>query len=217
MSRKNKKIWILKLVFLILFVALIAMIILLHKTKAQSPENFHKRLLNGINNLNYTYTDNSEKVYPKKVQILGKKKKVTESNGNITYYDYSTKETIYTYPDAERKLLYHNKGIEDMDYYKKYIKQYIESGVYTFSYKGKEEYNGTQCSVIEFVSPNGNGAIMWINDKLDIVDKITTFGEIDGKRKEIQTEELRFHTGDNTHNDVDVPSYVKTEYTDRTN
>lgn len=213
----NKKINILMILIIIFILILIILAIFLSNVKKHSINNIYSRLKNGLNNLNYTYVDNSFVNYPQKCQVFGKKEKITDKDGNIRYLDYDTKKTINTYPSVKHKDMLNNNGLEDIEYYNKYISVYFESGAYECTYKGKEEYNGNQCSVYELVNSTGDGAIFWINDKVDIIDKVTYFTQKWGERSELKTEELRLHTGENTYNDVAIPSYVETEYSDDTN
>ena len=213
-GRVNKK--TIKLVILLLIVVLIAMISIFIVLKLHSREYISSRLLKGIDNLNYTYVDEKYRT----VQVLGKLEKVTADDGEIIYRDYENKTTIDAFSEDNYKEKSSNNGIEDMDYYKTVLKIIFDSH-YTYQYNGTKEDNGQKYVIIDLQETSGKGTkmgvLVWINNSLNLVEKMEYYTVNDKDYKVYETIECSYHTNENTLTDVQVSEDINNKYSDDTN
>ncbi|MBR1540365.1 MAG: hypothetical protein IJ629_04260 [Clostridia bacterium] len=217
---KKKKINI-KLTIVLLVLAVVILFVIFIRLKLHDRETIRNRLLKGLDNLNYTYNE-ATLTGENKVYVYGKYAKSVDIEGNITYIDYTTGQSVQVSPELGYMEEQVNKGLQDLNYYNRYINSYFENNTYEYKYKGKEEYNKNTCTVVELISRSQmdgrrEGVVLWINDDVNLIDKAEFFIERDGKREELDTLELRFHTGENTYNDVKVPDNLEELYSSDTN
>lgn len=199
-----------KTLIIIILIILMVFVIYLLKLKSYSKDKVFQKLILGLDNLNYTYFINNGN---NKIQVFGKYEKKIYDEDEIEYFDYGQKDTYYTYNSSKFMMEYYNKGIEDMDYYQKFIKYYFENDDYSYYYKGKKDFNGQKCIIIDFrniVEPlaGSEGILMWINDSLNIVEKIEYYYYNDGKENVYDTTVYSFHTNENKLEDVKAPDYI---------
>lgn len=218
MSKKKSKKSRLRFIILILIILLIIGMIILATTKAHSKEKILKRLISGLENLNYTYEENGSTV-----QVVGKLEKMASSD-IITYSNYDKKTTDEIYLNTSHRESYKNNGITDMEYYKQFITKYFEDNYYDYKYSGKKEVNGQKYFIIDFVdesnqnkSRNKYGVTIWVNDSLNVIEKVEYYILNKNEKEVYDTTDFRFHTGENSLTDVQVPESVFTEYSDNTN
>lgn len=213
--RKKKK---LKSLIFIITIILLILIFLNIMENLHSKEKMIQRLISGLNNLNYSYVNEDGDI----IKVLGKLEKV-ENNKTIIYIDYDEKISDKIYLNTIHRESYKNNGIEDMEYYNNFIVEFFEDNNYTYYYRGKKELNGNKCTIVDFVtekskSNNGKyGITIWINDSLNIVEKVEHYVINNKKRNVYDSINYNFHTNENSVTTVQAPDTIYTEYSSNTN
>ena len=210
MSNKKLKRKI-KLFIILLFLILITFLIILQRTRIISKEGVLDILIFGINNLNYTEeTDN------KKVQVFGKKEKISDSEAESeTYNDYENNNSKYVHASSKYFSESLNNGIEDMSYYKNYISPYFENDKYNYKYIGKKKIDGKKCIVVEFSTEEKSEEInLYIDTTTNLIVKIEKYknNTILDKKEKVFEEKYNFSSGSNTLKDVTISESELSDY-----
>lgn len=197
----------------IIILLLIVLIILLIQLNSKKKDEIFHRVILGLDNLNYSYTDNNNV----KFQIYGKYEKITYPD-KIEYIDYENKVTKVVYLDSNYFEEYKNNGIVDMDYYIQNINNYF-SDVNNYKYKGKKEMNGKKYRVVQIKdSILGKGETYFlIDDETNVIKKVELYQYINHKKEKIIDKEFNFDNGSNKLEDVKFSKELLTEYSSDTN
>ena len=230
MTKKKIKKYIKLSLILILLVVIILILINLLK-EFYSRENMLKRLISGIDNLNYNYTTSDGK---NKVQVIGKYEKITttvkegygDEGKEITkeiYNDYDKKITREILEDSVFMEEYSNNGIKDLQYYDEFIKGFLDTDeYYDYKYKGKKELNGKKCTLIEFIYPAEfaeREVYYWIDDNTNLICKVEKYQyniQTD-KMEKIDEKEYDLGVGSNKIEDIKISDEILSTHTTETN
>lgn len=215
--RKNKN-GIKKTKVVILLIVLIVFLLLFFilKNYFNRREVIRDRVINGINNLNYTYYDKSSSG-KRTIYVLGKNEKVVDNN-STTYIDYANKISTTTNSELKYKESYSNNGIDDMSYYSKFINNYFDNDNYKYKYRGTKIKDGQKYIVVEFVlkgksHENKSKIEFWISDSTNVIYKEVNY-MYDGSKRE---KDYTYTDGKNTKDEMIAPEEVYTEYSEETN
>lgn len=217
MTRKQLKKYIKFSLFLILIIIIIVVIRLI-MLNLHSREKMLKRLISGIDNLNYNYTTDDEN----KIQVVGKYEKIITTDKEI-YNDYENKVTREILNDSSFMDEYTNNGIYDTQYYDEFIKYYLDTDeYYKYKYKGKKELDGKKYTVIEFYTTgefSRDEVYYWIDDTTNLIYKVENYQyNIETDKMEKKSEkEYEFDIGSNKIEDVKISDEVLSTHSSNTN
>ena len=207
-----------KILIIITTIILVLLFIILERMHSNSKEAIIKRLISGIDNLNYSYTIDGEEA---SIKVLGKKAVKEFLNKDTIYIDYEKKSSVLVDPENKYAEYYENKGIEEMQYYKDFIDCFYQE-YYEYKYIGKKDLNGKECIVVELVNKNyafnrTNSIVIWINDSLNIVEKVENYNYNKKDKKLVDEKVFAFNTGTVSLEDVNISEKALKEYSSNTN
>lgn len=207
-DKKTKK--KLKISIIVLILILCILLIVLIRENSHKKETILKKLISGLDNLNYTYVINNSYGEEKDetiVQVLGKyEKRVDEEK--IEYIDYDKKIVYCEYLglDDDYNETFENNGITDMDYYHQYIDSYFNNTSYIYQYVGKEKLDNQKCTVVRFEDTISHltETYLWINDATNLIVRVEAYQKNGEKKEKIMDEKYQYQEGNNQLKDMIV-------------
>lgn len=215
-----KKLKLLKRIIVLNVSILFIVIAFLMISISHSKETILKKLIKGMDNLNYSYriaSKDGETI----VKVIGKKEKRMKANGSEIYIDYVTGKSIAINKEPKYKEEYNNGGIEEMPYYQDMIEEYFNNRTFQYQYLGKKTMDSKKYIVIEFKGSNGFDGKrtiikLWIDPQVYLIEKKEVYFEDNGNEVLTDIKEYQYHTNENNINEVQIPKKVE-KYSSETN
>lgn len=196
----NKKVVKKIIIFCIILIILLGFIILLINF---NYSKLHMKILmkKGISHINYEEDLGESKKFAKQ-----NVEKIIYNNGDILYYNYKEKQTIFI--SIENKTI----NISTMENNESsYSSIYSDIDEKEYEYKGLEKVHDNECYVVDFYTSKNddNGTLLkriWINKKIGVIEKVAYYNKSKTKEKLISEQEYNVHTGEVTDDDISQPN-----------